>query len=278
MNKLLVFQSDFGMEDGAISAMEGVSFGVSSELNIRHLTHNIPAFNIFEASYRLFQTVNYWPEGTVFVSIVDPGVGSNRKSVVAKLKNGSYIVTPDNGTLTHVNEFVGIEAVREIDETKNRLKGSSESYTFHGRDVYAYTGARLAAGVIDFEGVGPELNVKDIQKVKLFGCNRIEGGVEGAVDILDGRFGSLWTSIPRSMFDECGFRYGDVLETEIYHDGKKVYSKKVKYETSFSKVDISDPIIYMNSANHMALAINQGNFSKAYGIGTGSNWTITMKK
>ena len=114
MNNLLVFQTDFGLDDGAISAMEGVSFGVSQSLNIRHLTHNIPQYNIFDASYRLFQALGYWPEGPVFVSVVDPGVGSARKSVVAKTKTGQYIVTPDNGTLTHINKFVGIEEVREI--------------------------------------------------------------------------------------------------------------------------------------------------------------------
>ena len=84
MNKIIVFQTDFGLDDGAISAMEGVSYRVSYDLNIRHLTHNIPQYNIFDASYRLFQAISYWPEGTTFVSVVDPGVGSDRKSVVAK--------------------------------------------------------------------------------------------------------------------------------------------------------------------------------------------------
>ena len=121
MNKLLVFQTDFGLDDGAISAMEGVSFGVSRDLNIRHLTHNIPQYNIFDASYRLYQAINYWPEGTVFVSVVDPGVGSSRKSVVAKTVTGQYIVTPNNGTLTHINKFVGITELREISERTNRL-------------------------------------------------------------------------------------------------------------------------------------------------------------
>ena len=122
MNKLLVFQTDFGLDDGAISAMEGVSFGVSRDLNIRHLTHNIPQYNIFDASYRLYQAINYWPEGTVFVSVVDPGVGSSRKSVVAKTVTGQYIVTPNNGTLTHINKFVGITELREISERTNRLE------------------------------------------------------------------------------------------------------------------------------------------------------------
>ena len=109
MSSILVFQSDFGLVDGAVSAMEGVSIGVDSDIRIHHLTHDITPYNIFEASYRLFQTIEYWPTGTVFVSVVDPGVGSKRKSAVAKTKAGQYIVTPDNGTLTHIKKYVGIE-------------------------------------------------------------------------------------------------------------------------------------------------------------------------
>ena len=116
MNKLLVFQTDFGLDDGAISAMEGVAYCVDQSLNIRHLTHNIPQYNIFDASYRLYQAINYWPEGTTFVSVVDPGVGSERKSVVALTENNYLVVTPDNGTLTHIDKFLGIKEVRQIEE------------------------------------------------------------------------------------------------------------------------------------------------------------------
>ncbi|MBR3228135.1 MAG: SAM-dependent chlorinase/fluorinase, partial [Erysipelotrichaceae bacterium] len=191
MNKILVFQTDFGLDDGAISAMEGVAFCVDSSLNIRHSTHNIPQYNIFAASYRLLQVINYWPEGTVFVSVVDPGVGSDRQSVVVKTKTNQYIVTPNNGTLTHIERFVGIEEMRLISEASNRLKDSELSYTFHGRDVYAYTGARLAASVIDLDGVGPRLDLSEIVKLELYGSHRIPGGIKGQIDILDVRYGSL---------------------------------------------------------------------------------------
>ncbi|HEX3081280.1 MAG TPA: SAM-dependent chlorinase/fluorinase, partial [Puia sp.] len=156
-NKIVVFQSDFGLKDGAVSAMKGVAMGVSTDLKLFDLTHEIPAYNIWEAAYRLEQTVPYWPAGTVFVSVVDPGVGTTRKSVVLKTKTGQYIVTPDNGTLTLIASSQGIAEVRQIDEILNRRKNSQESYTFHGRDVYAYTAARLASGVITFEQVGMKL-------------------------------------------------------------------------------------------------------------------------
>src|SRR4249919_361349 len=133
-NRIVVFQSDFGLKDGAVSAMKGVAMGVSSDLKLFDLTHEIPAYNIWEAAYRLEQTVPYWPPGTVFVSVVDPGVGTSRKSVVLKTNSGQYIVTPDNGTLTLVAKSLGIAEIRQIDEAVNRRKDSQKSYTFHGRD------------------------------------------------------------------------------------------------------------------------------------------------
>ena len=153
----LVLQSDFGVKDVAVASMKGVAVGVSRDLDIYDLTHEIPAFNIWEASLRLAEVADYWPKGTVFVSVVDPGVGTERKSVVLKTRAGHFYVTPDNGSLTAVAKKYGIAAVREIDEAVNRLADSEKSYTFHGRDVYAYTGARLAAGVISFKEVGRKL-------------------------------------------------------------------------------------------------------------------------
>ena len=139
MGKPLVFQSDFGYDDGAVSAMYGVAYSVSGDIKVFDVTHNIPQYNIWEASYRLIQTVNYWPKGTVFVSVVDPGVGSTRRSIVALTEAGQYIVTPDNGTLTHIKRLSSVCEARVIDESVNRLPNSGESYTFHGRDIYAYT-------------------------------------------------------------------------------------------------------------------------------------------
>ena len=278
MNKLLVFQTDFGLDDGAIAAMEGVAYCVDLSLNIRHLTHNIPPYNIFDASYRLNQAIAYWPQGTVFVSVVDPGVGSNRKSIVARTVSGQYIVTPDNGTITHIDRFGGIDEIREIEESTNRLQNSEKSYTFHGRDVYAYTGARLAAGVISFDQVGRLLKPEEVIRLELYGCHRLPEGVEGQIDILDVRFGSLWTSIPYEEFVDCGFGFGDDIRVEIFHNGIKVYSNIINYGKSFADVAINDPVIYMNSSNHMAVAINQGSFARAYNIGVGTGWNITMTK
>ena len=274
----LVLQSDFGYADGAVSAMYGVALSVSNALRICDITHDIPQYDIWEASYRLIQTVNYWPEGTVFVSVVDPGVGSDRLSIVAKTTNGRYIVTPDNGTLTHVKRMIGLSEVRTIDESVNRLAGSSESYTFYGRDVYVYTGARLAASVIDFEGVGPKIDSESVVELPIVDATFDGESVHGTIDVLDVRFGSLWTNISRELFSQLGVDYGQRVEVTIENGQRVLYKNFLTYARSFADVFVGEALVYANSLDCMAVAINQGSFAAAYGIGTGVNWKISLRK
>lgn len=277
-HNLLVLQSDFGLVDGAVSAMIGVALQEEPTLVIHHLTHDITPYNIFEGSYRLFQTVEYWPEGTTFVSVVDPGVGSSRKSVVALTQKNQYIVTPDNGTLSYIKKHVGIKAVREISEVKNRRDNTELSYTFHGRDVYAFTGAKLASGHISFEDVGPELSVDAIVELPVVETVLEDNLVRGAVDILDVRFGSLWTSITREEFYSLEPQFGDRYEVAIFNNDMLVYQNQVTYGKSFADVRIGQPLIYINSLYRVGLAINQGSFAKAYNVGVGPQWHLEIKK
>jgi len=276
-NKIVVFQSDFGLKDGAVSAMKGVAMGVSPDLKLFDLTHEIPAYSIWEAAYRLEQTVSYWPAGTVFVSVVDPGVGTERKSIVLKTKSGHFIVTPDNGTLTLIAESLGIEEVREIDEAVNRRKGSEKSYTFHGRDVYAYTGARLAAGSINFEQIGKELPKQVVsipyQKAVLEG-NKIKG----TISILDIQYGNIWTNIPSELFNKLNVKVGDKLRVTISQNRIKKYEGTMPYSETFGGVAKGKPLAYLNSLLQLSFALNQGNFSATNKIYSGSNWTVEISK
>ena len=276
-NHIVVFQSDFGLKDGAVSAMKGVAMGVSPDLRLFDLTHEIPAYNIWEAAYRLEQTVGYWPAGTVFVSVVDPGVGTERKSVVLKTKSGHFIVTPDNGTLTLIAESLGIEEVREIDEAVNRRKGSEKSYTFHGRDVYAYTGARLAAGTIGFEQVGKQLpnQVVNIpyQKAMLEGKK-----IKGTISILDVQYGNIWTNISPELFNKLNAKVGDILQVTIYHNKIKIYQGNMPYAETFGAVAIGKPLAYLNSLLQLSFALNQGDFSAKNKVYSGSEWTVEVRK
>lgn len=278
MKKALVLQTDFGLGDGAVSAMYGVAYSVSEDLMVADLTHEIPQYDIWEASYRLIQTVAYWPKRTVFVSVVDPGVGSTRRSIAVETVTGQYIITPDNGTLTHVKKMIGIRAARVIDESVNRLPNSGESYTFHGRDVYVYTGARLAAGVIDFAGVGPEVDTDSV--IELSTVDAVYDGekVCGTIDVLDVRFGSLWTNISRETFRKLGVEYGSRVEIVIENETRILYKNILVFAESFAKVSVGEALVYINSLDNIAVAINQGSFARAYSIGTGTNWRITVRK
>ena len=274
----LILQSDFGYADGAVSAMYGVALGVSPALRVFDLTHDIPQYDIWEASYRLIQTVSYWPRGSVFVSVVDPGVGSTRRSIAVRTAEGQYIITPDNGTLTHIKRMCGIEEARIIDESMNRLPNSGESYTFHGRDIYAYTGARLASGVISFAQVGPEVPVDSVIELPVVEPQREGDVITGTIDVLDVRFGSLWTNISRDLFAGLGVSHGGRVEVSIANNTRTLYKNIMIYAKSFADVNVGEPLLYINSLDCVAVAINQGSFSKAYNIGTGITWRIALRK
>lgn len=278
MNNHLVLQTDFGKSDGAVCAMYGVAISVSQALKIFDLTHDIPQYNIWEASYRLYQTISYWPEETVFVSVVDPGVGSERKSLVVKTTRNQYIITPDNGTLTHIKKSIGIVEARTIDESVNRLPHSGESYTFHGRDVYAYTGARLASNIITFEQVGPVVSIDSIIELpKAEACINLNILI-GNIDILDVRFGNLWTNIERTLFKELSVSYGDSFEVTIENDTRQVYKNIMTFGRSFADSHLGEPLLFINSLDKIGVAINQGSFANAYHIESGAQWKISIRK
>lgn len=271
----LVLQTDFSLKDGAVSAMKGVAFSVDENLKMFDLTHEIPPYNIWEAAYRLYQTAPYWKAGTVFVSVVDPGVGTDRKSVVLKTKTGHYFVTPDNGTLTLVAEHLGIEAVREIDEKKNRLSGSEKSYTFHGRDVYAYTGARLASGTISFEDVGNELE-KKVLEIPYQKAVLEQGNLKGNIPILDIQYGNVWTNISDELLEKSNLKKGDWACVQIKEGEAIKYTGKMPYVSSFGDVEEGKPLLYLNSLLNVSFALNMGSFSNAYGVYSGANWRVDI--
>lgn len=276
-NGIVVFQTDFGTKDGAVSAMKGVASSVDPSLKLYDLTQEIPAYNIWEAAYRLDQTVPYWPAGTVFVSVVDPGVGTERKSVVAKTKTGHYIVTPDNGTLTLLAASIGIESMREIDEAVNRRKNSGASYTFHGRDVYAYTAARLASKTISFESVGQALNptpfLLSYQKASLN-----KNTLKGNIDILDIQYGNIWTNIGQELWKHFVTlpHAKNSIVVKIFHQQKLVYQGAMPFENTFGGVAVGQPLAYLNSLMQLSFALNQGSMADKYHIASGADWNVEI--
>lgn len=272
----LVIQTDFGTKDGAVAAMRGIAIGVSPGLPIFDLSHENTPFDIWEAAYRLKQTAAFWPAGTVFISVVDPGVGTERASIVLQTKSGHYFVGPDNGTWTLVAEELGIAAVRRIDEKVNRRAGSEKSYTFHGRDIYAFVGARLASGKITYEQVGPLLEPKVVSLP--YERPSVAGGVlKGTIPLIDFHYGNVWTNISDSLFNELKPVFGDKFLVAIYHDGKETYRGVIPYVRTFGDVSVGAPLLYLNSLLNVGFALNRGSFSQKHGLASGGGWTVRIE-
>ena len=273
--RALLIQTDFGLAEGSIAEMKGVAFAVDRGLRIFDLTHLIPPYDVWEAAVRLQQTAPYWPSGTVFVSIVDPGVGTDRRAVVVRSRSGHFFVGPDNGTFTFVAEKLGIDAVRQIDETTNRLPGSDRSHTFHGRDIFAYTGARLAAGVIDFDGVGP-LMERAVVELKHLAPTIRGRTLTGSLLTLDQPFGNVWTNLRAGLLDTLGVRVGDTVSVVVRRGATVAFRGRVPFVKSFGAVPKGQALGYLNSLLDFALALNQGSFATRYRVGKGEDWQVEL--
>lgn len=275
---ILVFQTDFTYKEGAISSMYGVVKSVDRTLEIFDGTHEIPHFDTWSASYRLYQYMRFWPKGTIFVSVVDPGVGTSRRACVARTKDGYFVVTPDNGALTHIKEFVGIEEVREIDEKVNRLKSTEGTSIFHGRDLFGYCAAKLAGGIITYEEVGPSYPVEEIVVHEIHRSKLAPGKAEGIFEICDPNFGNLWSNIPVEEFLRNGFQYGDLLQVTVCHLKETVYSGRLPFAKSFGYVKKGEAVIYTNELMKVAIAVSMGNFRETYHVDFGYDWTLEIRK
>ena len=275
---ILVLQSDFGLKDSAVAEMKGVALSVNENIKIVDNTHLIEPFSIWEGAYRLFQSIRTFPENTVFVSVIDPGVGTSRKSIVVKTKDNHYIVTPDNGTITFIDKEIGIAEVREIDEVKHRIAGSDASYTFYGRDVYVYTGAKLASGKISFEEVGQTLDIKKLKRLKYQEAEYNKNILSGIIPALDVQYGNVWTNIDRKTANKIGLKQGKKYDILITNGTKNISIKNVVYDNTFGNVPEGKPVLYFNSLDNLSVGLNFGNFAKAYGIKYGPNWKISISK
>lgn len=278
MKRAVVLQTDFGEGNVSVSTMKGVCRIVDPTLEVFDSTHSVRPFDVLKASDALFYVIPFWPAGTVFVSVVDPGVGTSRKSCVALLENGSYVVTPDNGTLTYIKDRLGIKQVRQIDETTNRYPTTRDVHIFHGRDVYAYTAARLASGVIDYEGVGPEYPVSQIVEAPYVKPRKLADEVYGMIADSSTHFGLVTTNIPFRWLAECGMEYGDNVKIRIEHAGECVLEEIVPIAKSFGFVPEGSDLVYNSETSMIEVATNRRNMVVERNLGDGADWTLAVRK
>jgi S-adenosylmethionine hydrolase len=255
----IVFMTDFGILDDSVAICRGVMYSVMPDVRIVDLTHQVTPYSILDGARFLYGATPYYPAGTVFVVVIDPGVGSTRKAIVAKSKRGQYFVLPDNGLLTLVEQRDGIEQAREITNPAWMI-GSKLSSTFHGRDIFSPVGAHMARSD-DWTSVGPEVPVKALVRLDLKAVKVDERGLSAEVIATDGPFGNLVTNVDADEFLKLGYRRGQEVPVKL---GEK--EMKIKFVRTFSDLPVGEPLLYIDSRGHLGLAVNQGSFAAAYGI------------
>lgn len=280
MKPCIVWQTDFSLDWPFIATMKGVCKQVDPTLELIDSVHTIEKFNVLEASQQLNYVEPFWQKGTVFVSVVDPGVGTPRKASVAKLNDGNYVVTPDNGTLTHLYYNVGVESIREIDESVNRYKGTEAVSVFHGRDLFAYVAAKLASGQITFEQVGPEYDVEDIILLdyKYLKAEVNDENVEGIVSNVSDPFGSIVFNILTDDFVKVGYQEGNMIHVVLENNDGIYFEQDVPYAKSFGFVEVGEPVIFNSSSNYISIGLNQGSFKAKYQVKAGLDWKVKLNK
>jgi S-adenosylmethionine hydrolase len=255
----IVFMTDFGLIDDSVALCRGVMYSIMPGVRIVDLTHEVTPFSILDGARYLYGATPYFPAGTVFVVVIDPTVGSSRKAIVAHSKRGQYFVLPDNGLLTLVEQRDGIDAVRVI-TNPDWMIGTKLSSTFHGRDIFSPVGAHMARGD-DWTTVGPEMPVKDLVRLQLKIATIDANGLHATVIAIDGPFGNLITNVDAEDFLKLGYQHGQDVTVTLA--GKPMTIKFVK---TFSDVPIADPLLYIDSRGHLALALDQKSFAATYGI------------
>lgn len=254
---IIVFMTDFGTANDAVAICKAVIVGIAPEARIMDITHQVTPFSIDDGARFLAGVTPYYPPGTVFLVVVDPGVGTSRKAVIVKSKKGQYFVLPDNGLITPTLDRDGFEGAREITNPAWMI-GDKISSTFHGRDIFSPAAAHLAAGE-DWILAGPE--VPELVRLNPRVATSDESGITGQVLGLDDPFGSLITNIQGDDFKKLGYMVEDKVAVRI---DKKTYT--FPYEKTFMGVPVGQSLVYIDSRGRVGIAINQGDFSKKFKV------------
>ncbi len=252
----IVFMTDFGTANDAVAICRAVIFSIAPpDLRLTDITHQVTPFSIEEGARFLAGVTPYYPSGTVFLVVVDPGVGTSRKAVIVKTKKGQFFVLPDNGLITPVIDRDGLDSAREITNPTWMIQAAVSS-TFHGRDIFSPAAAHLAAGW-DFTRAGPE--VPTLVRLTVSSSKTTEKGIEGDIIGLDDPFGSLITNVPGDDFKQLGYALGDKVTVLI--DKKPV---TVPYVKTFMNVPVGESLLYIDSRGRVGIASNEGNYARKF--------------
>ena len=261
---IITLLTDYGVKDSYVAEMKGTILGILPEATLVDISHDVGNYSIDEGAFHMARSVPHFPEGTVHVGVVDPGVGSSRKGIFIKAK-GAWLVGPDNGLLAPAAERLGVEKVYEI--VNRELLPVKFSDVFDGRDTFGPTGALLAKGV-DPEEIGPEID--EYIRLPMFEPTVTNEGVEATIIHVDG-FGNMVTNVTHELLDELAVGEGSVFDVEVA--GKKF---RLPYVRRFSAVPNGELLLLVARGGYMEFAVNQGNAHDRLGVGKGEKVRITL--
>ena len=260
---LVALLSDFGTRDHYAGTMKAVVLSVCPDAALVDITHDIPPHDVLTASLELAASYRYFPAGTVFLVVVDPGVGSARRGLAAEA--GDYrFVAPDNGVLSPV--FGEVPPRRLVELTERKYARPTVSRTFEGRDRFAPAAGWLAKG-IGLPSLGRVLH--DYQRLALPEATVADGAIAGAVVRVD-RFGNLITNIDHRTFDQ--FAHGASIAVIV--DGHEVRRVVATYADAAS----GELCALFGSTDHLEIAVNAGNAADTLGLGRGAAVVVRREK
>ncbi len=254
--------SDLGTRDYFVSAMKGVILSINPNASIVDITHELPKGNITVAAFTLVNAIETFPEGSIAVAVVDPGVGTKRKCILVETKNKMFFVGPDNGIFTLVAERFKVKGIYEI--ANRALMRPSISATFHGRDIMAPVAAHLSLGLKPSE-VGPRL--RTFKKLKIPKPKLVKGGISGCVLNIDD-FGNVISNIDA----RTALRLLRLNRfARIRFKGREF---PVKFVKTFGDVKPGEYLCYIGSAGLLEVAKNMGNLAAAVGAELGDEIVV----
>jgi S-adenosylmethionine hydrolase len=255
---MITLTSDFGLKDPYVAEMKGVILSINSKTTIVDITHGIEKFDIRTGAFILASVVPYFPKGTVHVAVVDPGVGTNRRSILVESKQG-FFVGPDNGVLMLAAQKLGSEHTFEINNPKFMLPKISS--TFHGRDVFAPAATYLDMGMKPSE-FGPEIS--DAINPEFVKVEKINGSFTGEVLYIDG-FGNIITNITQK-------EVADAKSVKVKFPN---FSLALAFKKTYSEAKFQEPITLFGSHGFLEIALNQDNVAEKLHVTAGDKIQVT---
>ncbi len=260
VNGNVALLTDYGEQDFYVGALKGAILSACPSARIIDLSHDVPAYDIRLAAFELWDISREFPDGTVFVAIVDPGVGTTRRPVILQTARGNWFVGPDNGIFTIVDQEMGPSVYRQI-TNREWMRPGAISTTFHGRDIFGPAAGDLACGD-PFADAGPV--VMDPVRLKLSPAHWEGSDLVGEVLFAD-RYGNLQTNITRAAFDSLDVPPGGMVEVEI---GGKVEDAPVV--RAYGEVPIGSLLLLVASTDRIEIAMNQANAAAHFAAGPGA--------